>query len=521
MWGALSGCGVPADDVKVTNNCGQGTFALGGECVALPGEAPAECGEDVVSEDGVCVPARPPVTCGARTREASGTCVPHRVDRPVRDTPDDGPACSVGTQQIDNVCVPIEAAEVSCGEGTEERDGVCASLDVRCGQGTHVEAGACVPDGVGAQCGEGTEERDGLCVTEGSVDCGEGTFEAEQQCRLRTAPVTCGAGVHAEAGACIADGIGLQCAEEVERDGALCVAGDDNAPCAEDTHVQDLECRPDGRALAPGTFSLSSDLQAAFADGYSFLKLAALGRDLQGLPATDTVIVRANRPGAGSFQVAEAPLSHLGRPFWFRPCSYATGADCAGPVTFELARADAPEVVLARTAQVELIVPEDIPWFEQCERQGDVLWMHGARDHGIMDGERLVTGADADFFGFSTGEERYSDRVGVYVDAGDWSWNIWFDTAQLEGPPMAQVYPRVEGPDPSTNTPGLMLDSPRDHCQITDAEVQIHDVVQTRGQFDNRTDRLALSFVADCVFPAYGRVVGCVKFGGGAAGGQP
>ncbi len=518
---ALSGCGAPAAESTTANNCGPGTSAIGGACVALPTADPPVCGDGAVAVTGLCLPELDPATCGDGTHEVAGTCVPGTsVDSGPTPT-DRGPVCGPRTGLIDGACVRDEVDRLTCGEGTDERDGECVSAVSTCGDGTHIEAGVCVLDQVGAECGEGTSPLGGLCVTEGSVPCGEGTREVDGQCDLERVPVLCGADVHEEEGTCVADGLGLSCAPDVERDGSACVGGDDLAPCGDDTHAYNLECRADGRALPDGEFSLTAESPTTFADGYTLFKLAALGRGLDGLPATDRVVVRTDRPGAGAFQVAEAPLSVLGRPFWFRPCTYADDPNCAGPVVFELARADDPGRVLARTQRVDLSIPEDVPWFNQCDRVGNTLWMHGDDDHGIMDGARRVTEPEAQFFGFSSREQRRQDRVGVYVDAGDWSWNVWFDTDQLGAAPQAQVYPRVEGPAPSTNTPGLMLYSPLDNCQIVDAEVQIRRVSQAFEGGNNRTERLAMSFIADCVWPDWGRVVGCINYTAAGAQEQP
>jgi hypothetical protein len=130
------------------------------------------------------------------------------------------------------------------------------------------------------------------------------------------------------------------------------------------------------------------------------------------------------------------------------PAEQAVTSNNCGPETFALG---GECTVLVRTEQVDLIVPEDIPWFQPCDPPGDTLWMEGAGDHGIMNGERTVRAPQARFFGHSSRNALHGDRAGVFVD-----------------------------------------------------------------EFDNRTERLALTFVADCVYPDYGRVVGCVNFGADA-----
>lgn len=147
-------------------------------------------------------------------------------------------------------------AELACGAGTVEADGVCAPASpLSCGEGTHEREGACVPDSSLA-CGAGTQELDGACVP----------FEG--------------------------------------------------SPCGAGTRSVDGRCVP----TAPPTFELRVAVQTIPADGLSLLPVLVLGRGADGNPSTETLVLGLSRPDAGRVSPSRVQLGPLGAQLEFTPC---------------------------------------------------------------------------------------------------------------------------------------------------------------------------------------------------------
>lgn len=150
------------------NECGPGTVAMNGECVA--------------SDDGACGPG---------TKLENGQCVPEINVK-----------CGPGTTLVMGEC-RLDGTSASCATGTTLEAGVCVPSEEACGTGTTLDAtGVCVPDGE-IVCGAGTvENEDGLCVPDPDSVCQPGTTydPSSGSC----APdVTCRSGEVAVGGVCL------------------------------------------------------------------------------------------------------------------------------------------------------------------------------------------------------------------------------------------------------------------------------------------------------------------------------
>ncbi|MEL6340656.1 MAG: hypothetical protein AAFQ65_12165 [Myxococcota bacterium] len=95
-----------------------------------------------------------------------------------------GEECGDDTVERDGVCV----ASVSCGQGTQLRDGECrpvATGPITCGEGTMLNADgdACEPNSEACENPADFDVMTGRCAAEGTISCGPGTEAVSGQCR--------------------------------------------------------------------------------------------------------------------------------------------------------------------------------------------------------------------------------------------------------------------------------------------------------------------------------------------------
>lgn len=146
---AFVGCG--------GNECGPGTVAMDGQCVAADDSA---CGPGTKLENGQCVPEIN-LKCGPGTTLVMGECRPDGTSA----------ACATGTRLENGQCVPSEEA---CGSGTTlDATGVCIpDAQIVCGAGTIAdEGGLCVPD------------PDSICQPGTTYDPATGSCAPDVECR--------------------------------------------------------------------------------------------------------------------------------------------------------------------------------------------------------------------------------------------------------------------------------------------------------------------------------------------------
>lgn len=177
---------------------------------------------------------------------------------------------------------------VSCGEGTEARDGACVPVDapVRCGDGTLLVEGACVPKKRDPPCGDGTVALDGECVPEwDGLACGPGTHAEEEGCVPDAPPRWCGAGTHAEGDGCVADAEPVTCGAGTHEEDGVCVPDDPPLVCERGYHEEDGACvvdpLPEGvAALAGSDWALPFDDLAPFGAVLGDTPVVALGESV-------------------------------------------------------------------------------------------------------------------------------------------------------------------------------------------------------------------------------------------------
>lgn len=139
--------------------------------------------------------------------------------------------------------------ELTCGPGTQAKDGKCALTDDGCADGTVLaEDGTCVPES--GACAEGTtfDAEQGKCIVNTEITCGEGTIAQDGVCVVET-PTTCGPNTERDAnsGECIITDAACTVGTAYDADSDSCVPTDE--VCAEGTHfsVDDAVCMPDAQ----------------------------------------------------------------------------------------------------------------------------------------------------------------------------------------------------------------------------------------------------------------------------------
>jgi sugar lactone lactonase YvrE len=215
------------------SECGQGTYASNGTCVAVT----EVCGEGTRFDGAACVPEQPGagqggspgspspgVTCGPGTTLAGRQCLPEEVQglggQPsFGGAPPEGVTCGPGTELEGAVCV----LSAEPGQGGQGGEGAAPSTNVTCGPGTKLEGEQCVLDGsvVVVTCGEGTVEVNGVCEPEDDA-------------------TSCGQGTHLENGECVPSASGTTCGDGTKLEGQTCVPTD--VKCGPGTHLYEDLC---------------------------------------------------------------------------------------------------------------------------------------------------------------------------------------------------------------------------------------------------------------------------------------
>ena len=195
-----------------------------------------------------CGSSEAELDCGDGTVEQDGVCLP--------DGEVDGVECGPGTELENGLCVVIEGEDLQCGDGTVQSNGTCVPAEdgVECGDGTDLVDGVCLPTGQEIQCGEGTELDEGLCVPiEGEdLQCGDGTVQSNGTCVPAEDGVQCGEGTELEDGFCVPTGDGPTCGSGTQLIDGTCVVATDG--CAEGTELDESGvCIPSDTVCAEGT----------------------------------------------------------------------------------------------------------------------------------------------------------------------------------------------------------------------------------------------------------------------------
>jgi hypothetical protein len=257
--------------------------------------------------------------------------------------------------------------------------------------------------------------------------------------------------------------------------------GDSGAVCGAGTHEVDGVCLPaaadagvtvDARPAGLDRYEIRVAVSSIPADGYSKIPVLVIGTAADGTPALDRVVVNTTRAGAGTFSPATVTLTPVGATVYFTPCTSATPG-CVGAVGLTLARATAPQTVVAQT-DVELVAPAGVGSPAPCLAGGNLLFMDGMNDY-------IFTGTQTVREGAWSASGDVDDNINIHVDPSDselglW-WDLTFSTEQLGQPLMEQVYEMAErAPFASPGHPGLSLSGDGRGCNTLTGRFQIHEL---------------------------------------------
>jgi hypothetical protein len=371
-----------------------------------------------------------------------------------------------------------------------------------CGAGTHAAGSECLPD-ASLTCGAGTHAVGSECLPDSSLTCGPGTHASGTMCVPDSAGLTCGAGTHAAGSECVPDAVPMTCGPGTHAEGLRCVP-DAAVTCGPGTHFDgSLACLADA---SPGAayYDLRSAAAAIPADGYSAIPLLAIGRQADGLPAVDDVVVYSSRPWAGTFTPASFTLNAFGSRILFTPCSSAT-PNCTGPIQFTLAPASAPATVLAQTPVLQIEAPAGVGSAAPCLVGGNALYFDGA--NWVFSGTQIVQ--DGRWSAESSPESPTLVHVNVWPAdpaLGAW-WDARFSTQQIGVPLAIQVYDgAMRWPFEAPGHPGLDVTGDGRGCNQITGRFEVQELTLSAGVLQSFT----ATFEEECDFT--GLLRGCVHW---------
>ena len=329
-----------------------------------------------------------------------------------------------------------------------------------CGPGTHDEAGTCV---VTLRCGAGTHQSGSDCVGDlgAGPTCAAGTHLAsDNTCQ---ADVVCGAGTHPDAGACVS-----------------------NSTCGPGTHANGTDCEPDvvcgagtvpqAGVCVPATttgeqFEVRVAAQDLNADGFSPVPVLAIGRNADGSPSTEPVVLAVTNPAAGRLSTPAFSLTPTGRALFLTPCD-SNQPGCTGTFQVTLAKASAPSTPIASSWPLTLHPPAGVGDATPCLGGGNVLFLNGDAGDFIHPGmETINTGT------FNVTPSSF--HVAISVNAGA-LWSLNFATDQLNLPIGPQVYRDAERwPFEGPGHPGLDVTGNGRGCNTLTGAFQVEDLQTT------------------------------------------
>ncbi len=408
-----------------------------------------ECGTGTVEVDGRCISS---LTCGPGTVERNGRC-----------EASGGAGGGV-------------AGGLTCGTGTTELNGACVSTGKECGTGTHAEGALCVRDLVTSPCGAGTHEAMGSCVPD--VRCGPGTQAMNGQC-VPTTGLTCGIGTSEVSGSCVST---LSCGSGTVLMSGQCVA---STGAWYDVRVATLSVP---------------------ADGYSHVPVLAIGRQANGQPALDPVVLTLTRSSAGTLTPSQVTLTGIGAFTHLQPCSTAT-TGCLGPARVVMALASSPNVPVATSEEFMLVAPPGVGTPANCLAYPQALYFSGSGY--IFTGTQLITAGTFT----STGAYGRPNEAGFRVTASNATMGYWsIELAAPQGSTLvAQPYHgATRWPFQPPTAPGLSVSGSGRGCNQSTGAFEIQTI--THGLPDGGLSELVMTFEQFCENQPSNVLRGCMRY---------
>lgn len=253
----------------------------------------------------------------------------------------------------------------------------------------------------------------------------------------------------------------------------------DAAPVPEDA-APDLvpDVAPDiGPDLAPETAPLPSRFEVTVgattvpADGWSSIPVRVTGTRPDGSPATDSVILSVSRSNGGLLKPAALTLTAKGGSAFFVPCLH-TDSGCLGTVNVEVALTQAPGTVVARSAEVTLVVPTGVGSPAACQIGPNVLFLDG--NDRFLDGVMTIT--EGTFMPSHTAP----GKVPIVVRPTDPAQHeFWFPQFTLTFPRILEervYWDARENSSYSSENAGLTVADETGKCNTITGAFQVHTI---------------------------------------------
>jgi hypothetical protein len=358
----------------------------------------------------------------------------------------------------------------------------CGSVaDPSCPAATRLEGGVCVSNAVAASCGPGTRNEAGVC--------------------LPTPPggVVCPGGTSLVAGQCVAaDGGGVSCGPGTALVGGQCtvVATDAGSPKdsgAPDSAVSDAS--DGGAAGAQDTYDLRVGATQVAGNGFSRVPVFVIGRRGDGSPLTEKIILGVNRVGSGTLQPFQLSLESFGSNSEFVPCNTSFSAACVGKTRVTMAKASAPDVILAQSPEIEITLPKPVWSADECRNEPNIIHLDGLAGDYIHPGiETIRDGVFA--YVVESNSTSGTDLRFEYdrMTRGE-RWTFWFTTTGLGQPMDVQVYENAaRAPIWMQVRPGLSVSGAGRGCNTLAGAYQVHSLTRSGGQ----VSEMLVSFEQKC-----------------------
>ncbi len=192
--------------------------------------------------------------------------------------------------------------------------------------------------------------------------CLDGSLAADGRCSTR---IVCSTGTKEESGACVPVG----------------------KSCGAGTVAQGDQCVP----LALSPYEVRTISKRFPADGRTKVPVFAIGQEPDGTPSLRDVFFGPSRGDVGSIVPARRTLTATGVTSYFVPCNATLSPTCLGPFQIQLALAEAPTSIVARSWDIEMVEQGGVGLSDACMLGGNAVFFDGDSGDWIHPGLDLVT----------------------------------------------------------------------------------------------------------------------------------
>jgi hypothetical protein len=336
--------------------------------------------------------------------------------------------------------------------------------EVLCPPPEHLEGSVCVRNAGASSCGPGTRNEAGVCLPAEPTSCAANAVPIAGECRAPDAPtVFCGPG----------------------------------------TLVRGNQCVPDpdaGHEASNGReyFDLRVASRRIVADGYARIPVLALARAADGMPITESLILGLSRASAGSFKEIDGAMpGPLGQTIDFIPCSTASAA-CVGKAQLTMARASAPDVVLAKSEEFELVPANPVASAGECIGQPNVVYLDGDPGDRVHPGIETLPSASSNAYAREEGTGGLNVVIFNHASVGrdPQYWQAHFETVSIGIPFQSQVYEHATGVGELTaERPRFSISNRTSGCAYGSGSFEVHTLKLSAS---NEIQEALVSFEQRC-----------------------